>query len=214
MLFSNPTVANYINENFEASWESVRPVPRVTIDFGNGNVINRTLHGNVATYICNSNQSVVDILPGVYTADVYVEQLKLIRSVAKPELIDVLPSIVEIKGASTETHVERYHRTKIEAIENQNKLLDSTIEPMQAGSVSADTDADSADQKLARNLVIDTKTNEQQRRRQVHRHLLAYGAKTPAEIKTWLYREVLHADLEDPFLGLKPVLFDNYPFDD
>ena len=28
----------------------------------------------------------------------------------------------------------------------------------------------------------------------------------------WLDREVLHADLDDPYLGLGKILFDTYPF--
>jgi hypothetical protein len=30
----------------------------------------------------------------------------------------------------------------------------------------------------------------------------------------WLYKEVLHLDLDDPYLGLQTTLFDGYPFDD
>ena len=29
----------------------------------------------------------------------------------------------------------------------------------------------------------------------------------PEQIKRWLYREVLHADLDDPYLGLGDALF-------
>jgi hypothetical protein len=35
---------------------------------------------------------------------------------------------------------------------------------------------------------------------------------TPDAISKWLYREVLGTDLDDPYLGLKDVLFKNYPF--
>ena len=76
MLFSNEVVAQYINENFEPTWESVRPVPQVTIDFGNGKVIRRTLHGNVATYACAADGRVLDVLPGIYEPRTYVARLK------------------------------------------------------------------------------------------------------------------------------------------
>ena len=65
MLFSSNEVADYINAEFEPVWESVRPVPIVTIDFGNGHTVRRTLHGNIATYICGSDGSVYDVLPGI-----------------------------------------------------------------------------------------------------------------------------------------------------
>ena len=64
-----------INNNFEPVWESVRPVPIVTIDFGNGTKITRTLHGNIATYLCNARGTVFDILPGIYEPGEYLNQL-------------------------------------------------------------------------------------------------------------------------------------------
>ena len=75
MLFSSDTVANTINNAFEPVWESVRPVPIVTIDFGNGHAITRTLHGNIATYLCNAQGTVFDILPGIYEPTEYLNQL-------------------------------------------------------------------------------------------------------------------------------------------
>ena len=43
MLFSNPEISAFIRKNFVAAWESVRPVPVVSIDFGNG----KTLDGDI-----------------------------------------------------------------------------------------------------------------------------------------------------------------------
>jgi len=82
------------------------------------------------------------------------------------------------------------------------------------GGVDSADNSNSARVALEHNLASDTQINERQRRLQIHRHLLKSGLKPPATLKTWLYREVLHADLDDPYLGLKHVLFDNYPFDD
>ncbi len=66
MLFSNDEIADFINTTFEPTWQSVRPVPLVRIDFGNGHVVTRTLHGNIATFVCNADGHVLDILPGIY----------------------------------------------------------------------------------------------------------------------------------------------------
>lgn len=76
MLFSNPKVADYINEWFEPVWQSLRPVPTVTIDFHNGHVVKRTLQGNIATLICSPDGEVLDVLPGIYTAAGYLMQLE------------------------------------------------------------------------------------------------------------------------------------------
>ena len=76
MLFSDESVANVINLQFEPVWVSVRDVPLITIDFGNGKVIRRTLHGNVATYACTSEGFVLDALPGIYEPKTYIDRLR------------------------------------------------------------------------------------------------------------------------------------------
>src|SRR5690606_28767339 len=45
-LYPNPQVSSYLRENFVLHWKSVRPVPRVTIDFGDGRKVERTVTGN------------------------------------------------------------------------------------------------------------------------------------------------------------------------
>jgi hypothetical protein len=77
VLFSDDQVAQVMSESFEPAWQSLRPVPRVTIDFGNGTIVKRTLHGNVATYICTQDGKVLDILPGIYDAKTYARELPL-----------------------------------------------------------------------------------------------------------------------------------------
>ncbi len=75
MLFSDENVAREINEKFEPIWVSVRDVPTVTIDFGKGHKIMRTLHGNVATHVLTADGTIVDILPGLYESQEYLAQL-------------------------------------------------------------------------------------------------------------------------------------------
>ena len=82
MLFSQESVASFVNENFEPTWETVRPVPIVRIDFGNGTVVTRTLHGNIATYVCTADGQVLDLLAGIYTPAVYVQRLQQFRLLA------------------------------------------------------------------------------------------------------------------------------------
>ena len=83
MLFSDESVATQINLHFEPAWESVRDVPMVTIDFGNGTVVRRTLHGNVATYVCTADGHVLDILPGIYEPTTYIDRLNQLKLVYK-----------------------------------------------------------------------------------------------------------------------------------
>ena len=75
MLFSDNTTAAFLNDEFEPVWESVRPVPTLTIDFGNGHEIERTLHGNIASYVCDAAGKVIDILPGLYAPAEYRQRM-------------------------------------------------------------------------------------------------------------------------------------------
>jgi hypothetical protein len=73
VLFSNKNVADFINGSFEPAWEMVRAVPIVRIDFGNGNVVTRTLNGNIATYVCTADGIALDAVPGIYNAEGYTD---------------------------------------------------------------------------------------------------------------------------------------------
>jgi hypothetical protein len=62
-------------------------------------------------------------------------------------------------------------------------------------------------------LKLDSEVNERIRRKAIHAHLAKQSTTVqPNDIKKWLFREVLHADLDDPKLGLGPLLDSNYPF--
>lgn len=234
MLFSNEEVARFINRNFEPCWQSVRPVPMVTIDFGNGQVIKRTLHGNVATYACNSDGQVLDVLPGIYEPKTYLQRLgeltDLHRFVKQSRRGDAALSHYHVTQADAlkqgkprarfvEQDVNRY---SIIAVEKNVKLVLQPAQRLQAraavarGSWQEDGELGKVDspQELAgwKALAEDTRVNETLRRRKIHEHLAKLDRATPHAITKWLYREVLHADLDDPYLGLGKILFDSYPF--
>src|SRR5262249_1167632 len=58
-------------------------------------------------------------------------------------------------------------------------------------------------------LVPAAQVNERIRRKAIHERLSRLGAVRPHEIERWLYKEVLHVDLDDPKLGLDKVLTEN-----
>lgn len=284
MLFSRDNVAKFVNDNYEATWESVRPVPIIKIDFGNGNVITRTLHGNIATYVCQSDGSVIDVIPGIYAPDVYVQRLNELRLLA-----GYVRALTPEKGAE---FVKNYHADegKAKAVALPARLLDvrksvdiegpvravveatkpvpappaaqaavraafppngaapmppngaapvvvrrdvgkSRIERPVEGIIAArmraqlrTEEARAAAEKAATGLTSaedlaswellreDTQGNETVRRKQIHAMLAKLGSVKPAEITKALYKDVLHADLDDPYLGLGPTLFGSYPF--
>jgi len=66
VLYANKQVGDALREKFILHWESERPVPRVTIDFGDGRKLERTLTGNSAHYLLTAKGEPLDVLPGLY----------------------------------------------------------------------------------------------------------------------------------------------------
>jgi hypothetical protein len=61
-------------------------------------------------------------------------------------------------------------------------------------------------------LVQDSVINESVRRQQIHAKLAKADLASPPLLTRWLYKEVLHTDVDDPYLGLGGMLFAHYPF--
>src|SRR6266536_5776127 len=66
ILYSNAQMSIMLRDRFILHWQSVRPVPKVTIDFGDGRKLERTLTGNSIHYILDAEGRPIDALPGLY----------------------------------------------------------------------------------------------------------------------------------------------------
>ncbi len=75
LLYANADVSKYLRENYVLHWKSVRPVPKVTIDFGDGRKIERTLTGNSIHYILDRDGEIIDALPGLYSPERFLKNL-------------------------------------------------------------------------------------------------------------------------------------------
>jgi hypothetical protein len=212
----------------------MRPVPLVRIDFGNGTVVTRTLHGNIATYACTADGQVLDVVPGIYAPAPYLDALRQLR---------MLANYVDQKGpAERLTRLRDYHQRQAEHLKKDEAVarfinladmskakIEGRIKAVMvsggkiaptANARQAKTEAQPEEPRLDskedlsswKTLTLDTKQNETQRRRQIHEMLAAAGAVKPAAVAKRLYKEVLHADVDDPYLGLGKVLFTNYAF--
>lgn len=76
MLYSDPSIAALLRDDFVLHWHSVRPVPRITIDFGDGRRIEQTITGNSAHYLLSADGAVLDVLPGLHSPGAFRAQLK------------------------------------------------------------------------------------------------------------------------------------------
>jgi hypothetical protein len=75
VLYSNATVAQSLRNRFILHWESVRPAPVITIDFGDGRKIQRTITGNSIHYILDSDGRLLDAMPGLYGPTAFLRGL-------------------------------------------------------------------------------------------------------------------------------------------
>jgi hypothetical protein len=82
-LYPNAEINQVLKDRFILHWESVRPVPRVTIDFGDGRTLERTITGNSIHYVLDPAGRVVDALPGLYSAPVFANELRRAADVVK-----------------------------------------------------------------------------------------------------------------------------------
>jgi hypothetical protein len=69
VLYGNRELANWLKSNFVLHWKSTRPVPKITIDFGDGRVLERTITGNAFHYVLDSRGRFADAIPGLMGAE-------------------------------------------------------------------------------------------------------------------------------------------------
>lgn len=206
-----------INGESEPVWESVRPVPMVTIDFGNGQVVRRTLHGNIATWISDSRGRVVDVIPGIYEQQAFEARLRPILALAR--------RLGKLSDETFAAEVRAYHKGALSfapghsvagLADMSKKRLEGPTEDFLARGSRLRAEFSESDQaeRVAAALLLDTEKNEAERRPRIHRHLLEAGVTQVEKETRWLYAQVLHTDLDDPWLGLLPTLFGTDPFGD
>jgi hypothetical protein len=75
VLYANERVSKELRDRFVLHWQSERPVPKVTVDFGDGRSLVGTVTGNSIHYILDSNGRLVDALPGLYGPRAFLKRL-------------------------------------------------------------------------------------------------------------------------------------------
>ncbi len=65
-LYANAAISDELRRNWILHWESVRPAPKVTIDFGDGRTLTRTITGNSLHYVLDADGRARDVIPGLF----------------------------------------------------------------------------------------------------------------------------------------------------
>ncbi len=107
-LYSNAEVSKYLRDHFILHWESVRPVPKVTIDFGDGRKLEQTITGNSIHYVLDADGHPIDALPGLYGAKAFLRGIAEAEKVAKEYAIQTVKE--------REIFLSQYHTARLAAI--------------------------------------------------------------------------------------------------
>jgi hypothetical protein len=86
-LYPNAGVSQLLRDRFILHWQPERPVPKVTIDFGDGRKLEQTLTGNSIHYVLDSDGRPIDAIPGLYSPQVFLENLKDAEGAEKLECV-------------------------------------------------------------------------------------------------------------------------------
>ncbi|MEZ4293334.1 MAG: hypothetical protein R3B70_00030 [Polyangiaceae bacterium] len=79
-LYPNTEVGAALRSRFVLHWKSERPAPLVTVDFGDGRKLTRTVTGNSIHYVLDPEGRVVDAVPGMYGAKAFLRALDAAES--------------------------------------------------------------------------------------------------------------------------------------
>lgn len=134
ILYPDPAISDLLRENFVLHWESVRPVPRITIELGDGRVIRQTITGNSAHYLLDEEGRPLDVLPGMVSPAAFLAQIEEWTALH-----------ARMTGASDRDAVlARYHAERItRSIETRRPYLDTPIVMVESPS-GAPTAVDAA----------------------------------------------------------------------
>lgn len=118
-LYANQDVSAFLRERFVLYWSSERPVPRMTIDYGDGRKIERTTTGNSAHYVLDDHGNVLDVLPGLYAPAAFRRELE--GSLALAE---------RVRGKSDDERAKQivdYHRQGVAAARRDWEQLSARL---------------------------------------------------------------------------------------
>lgn len=75
VLYSNAEISSVLRDRFVLHWQSVRPAPVITIDFGDGRKLERTITGNSIHYVLDSSGQLLEAFPGLYGPQAFLRGL-------------------------------------------------------------------------------------------------------------------------------------------
>lgn len=107
-LYANAEVSQALRDRFILHWQSVRPVPKITIDFGDGRKLERTVTGNSIHYVLDADGRPIDALPGLYGPKAFLRGLTRAEGAAR--------QFAALPVDQREDFLRAYHQDRLAAI--------------------------------------------------------------------------------------------------
>ncbi len=108
-LYPNAEVSKYLRERFVLHWESVRPAPVMTIDFGDGRQLKRTVTGNSIHYVLDAEGRPIEALPGLYGPQAFLQHLQRANALWQ--------QTANLAGQDRHQALQTYHQQRLAAIQ-------------------------------------------------------------------------------------------------
>lgn len=105
-VYANTALSAFLRDRFVLYWSTERPVPKVTIDFGDGRTIQTTTTGNSAHFVRDERGAVVDLLPGVYAPAPFRAELE--------QTLAMIATLDPSSAVRRDAQVRAYHARRAE----------------------------------------------------------------------------------------------------
>jgi len=83
VLYSNAEIASALRDRFVLHWQTERPAPVITIDFGDGRKLKTTITGNSIHYVLDSSGQLLEAIPGLYGPKAFLRGLADVETLFK-----------------------------------------------------------------------------------------------------------------------------------
>ncbi len=104
-LYSHPEIAALLRDKYVLHWQSVRPVPKITIDFGDGRKVQQTITGNSIHYILDKTGRPIDALPGLYAPQAFNRHLT--------QGAEFVAKYHQLAAKDRQGAIDTYHQTQL-----------------------------------------------------------------------------------------------------
>ncbi|PAX56977.1 hypothetical protein [Brunnivagina elsteri] len=108
-LYPNAAISQELRDRFILHWQSVRPAPKITIDYGDGRKLERTITGNSIHYILDASGRPIDAIPGLYGPNAFLSRLQISQKFAS--------KYNQVANSDRNSYLQKYHQASIKSNE-------------------------------------------------------------------------------------------------